>query len=188
MFAFLVCWMLSIHSILPNSSIWESRTNAFIGTVHISFSKSSSGTEHMYNGCRLGVKRDPNWGACPSLRITGLNAIDKGDHWRDTLGEYQLRLNQLRARITHGHAQLKILASLLVCSPSRSKARRTAANDSERGKISRLTSRSASSAPTGCQYTPSAVMVTSGTRSARATATPSVAAPRNAIRRMTRSS
>ena len=34
---------------------------------------------------------------------------------------------------------------------SRSKARRTAAKDSARGKISGVTSRSASSAPTGCQ-------------------------------------
>ena len=53
--------------------------------------------------------------------------------------------------------------------------------------MSRVTRRSASSAPTGCQYTPSAVMVTSGTKSARLIATPSLAVPRKAIRRMTRS-
>ncbi|PYJ55551.1 MAG: hypothetical protein DME82_06860 [Verrucomicrobia bacterium] len=37
------------------------------------------------------------------------------------------------------HAQLKILASLFACSPSRSKARRTAAKDSEIWKMSRVT-------------------------------------------------
>ena len=54
--------------------------------------------------------------------------------------------------------------------------------------MSRLTSRSSSSAPTGCQNTPSAVIVISGTRSARANAMPCVAKPRSAMRRITRSS
>src|SRR5271169_6113570 len=47
--------------------------------------------------------------------------------------------------------------------------------------MSGVTKRSSSSAPTGCQYTPSAVMVISGTRSARARATPCVAKPRRAL-------
>src|SRR5271169_2606997 len=80
-------------------------------------------------------------------------------------GSHLLRRGQRGRSSAHPgariHAQLKILASLFACSASRSKARRTAANDSERGKISRVTNRSAPSAPTGCQYTPSAIMVTS---------------------------
>jgi len=39
------------------------------------------------------------------------------------------------SQVNNAHAQLKILASLFACSPSRSKARRTAAKDSERGKM-----------------------------------------------------
>ena len=48
-------------------------------------------------------------------------------------------------------AQLKIVASRRRCSLSRSNARRTAAKASASGKMSGVTSRSASSAPTGCQ-------------------------------------
>src|SRR6267142_2495352 len=41
-----------------------------------------------------------------------------------------------RLNLDNVHAQLKIIASLFACSPSRSKARRTAAKDSDRGKMS----------------------------------------------------
>jgi hypothetical protein len=52
---------------------------------------------------------------------------------------------------TQHHAQLKMVANLLRCSLSRSNARRTAAKASANGKISGVTSKSGSAAPTGCQ-------------------------------------
>ena len=49
------------------------------------------------------------------------------------------------------YAQLKIVARRCACARSRSKARRAAAKASASGKMSRVTKKSASSAPTGCQ-------------------------------------
>src|ERR1700720_4712479 len=52
-----------------------------------------------------------------------------------------------RPSLGKSHAQLKIVANRRRCSFSRSKARRTAAKDSASGKMSRLMSKSLSSAP-----------------------------------------
>ena len=49
------------------------------------------------------------------------------------------------------YAQLKILANRVRCSLSSSKARRTAAKASAKGKMLGVTNRSGSAAPTGCQ-------------------------------------
>src|SRR5262249_26276720 len=71
-------------------------------------------------------------------------------------------------------------------SPSRRSSRTalsTAWKAAESGKISPVTKKSSSVAPTGCQYTPAAEIVTSGMRSARDSATPDRANPRRATRR-----
>src|SRR5215472_17547465 len=89
-------------------------------------------------GCRLGLMATMH---CAKLQP---NRDSSGSHLpsqlRDKLTAGVIA-NLNFAREAEPHAQLKILASLIACSPSQSTARRTAAKDSARGKMSCVTSR-----------------------------------------------